>query len=61
MNPLLQRPNATTVIVPYVSYHAFAKNVLSFSRYLLIGCPAKGLTRGSSKKLNLAGSLYIDG
>jgi hypothetical protein len=49
MNPLLQRPNATTVIVPHVSYHSFAKNFLSFSRYLLIGCPAKGLTRCSSK------------
>jgi len=57
MNPLLQRPNATTVIVPHVSYHAFAKNFLSFARYLLIGCPAQGLTRCSSKKLNLAGSL----
>jgi len=57
MNHLLQRPNATAVIVPYVSYHAFAKYFLSFSRYFLIGCPAKGLTRCRSKKLNLAGSL----
>ena len=58
MNQPLERPNVTTVIVPYVSDHAFAKNFLSFTRYLLIGCPAKGLTRCRSKKLNLAGSLY---
>lgn len=57
----LQGSNATTVIVPHVSEHAWTKDFLAFSRDFLLGCPAKGLTRGSSKQLNPAGTLYIDG
>src|SRR6266436_5573971 len=60
-NPLLQGSDAATIIVPHVSEHACAKDFLSFSHDLLIGCPAKGPTRGSGKQLDLAGPLYIDG
>jgi hypothetical protein len=45
---LLQRTKTTTVIVPHVSEHACAKDVLAFYCDLLIKGPAKGLTGGSS-------------